>query len=489
MSILNNYYFMGYKKYIFKTQPYEHQQKALQQSFDKPYYGLFMEMGTGKTKVLLDTVGILHHNHKIEGALIIAPKSVFTVWVKNEIPTHYPFVDECDIVSWSNASTIKNRLAQERLFARNGNFKIFVMNVEALSRGNGFDMAKQFLNKFKCLMAIDESSKIKNPSADRTKNILKLKDLAPYRRILTGTPVTNSPLDVYTQLEFLDKTILGHSSFYSFRNRYCVFHESIINGKIVKFPKYFTNLKELEEKVKTHSYRVTKDECLDLPEKVYQQRFCELGKKQKKIYDDLKSHALAILEDDSISFQSKLTEILRLHQVANGFVMTDNGDIQEFEDSEKIKLLLETLDELPGKVIIWACYTHNIKQIAAALRSAYGTDSTVTFFGGDSNESRTEARESFQKNPKTRFFVGNTASGGMGLTLTSSHTMIYFNNNYSYEQREQSEARIHRISQKFKCTYIDLICRDTIDEKVISILKDKIKLSAKILGEKAREWL
>jgi SNF2 family DNA or RNA helicase len=338
-------------------------------------------------------------------------------------------------------------------------------------------------------MAIDESSKIKNPSADRTKNILKLKDLAPYRRILTGTPVTNSPLDVYTQLEFLDKTILGHSSFYSFRNRYCVFHESIINGKIVKFPKYFTNLKELEEKVKTHSYRVTKDECLDLPEKVYQQRFCELGKKQKKIYEDLKSHALAILEDDSISFQNKLTEILRLHQVANGFVMTDNGDIQEFEDSEKIKLLLETLDELPGKVIIWACYTHNIKQIAAALRSTYGTDSTVTFFGGDSNESRTEARESFQKNPKTRFFVGNTASGGMGLTLTSSHTMIYFNNNYSYEQREQSEARIHRISQKFKCTYIDLICRDTIDEKVISILKDKIKLSAKILGEKAREWL
>jgi SNF2 family DNA or RNA helicase len=255
---------MGYKKYIFKTQPYEHQQKALQQSFDKPYYGLFMEMGTGKTKVLLDTVGILHHNHKIEGALIIAPKSVFTVWVKNEIPMHYPFVDECDIVSWSNASTIKNRLAQERLFARNGNFKMFVMNVEALSRGNGFDMAKQFLNKFKCLMAIDESSKIKNPGADRTKNILKLKDLAPYRRILTGTPVTNSPLDVYTQLEFLDKTILGHSSFYSFRNRYCVFHESIINGKIVKFPKYFTNLKELEEKVKTHSYRVTKDECLDL---------------------------------------------------------------------------------------------------------------------------------------------------------------------------------------------------------------------------------
>ena len=169
--------------------------------------------------------------------------------------------------------------------------------------------------------------------------------------------------------------------------------------------------------------------------------------------------------------------------------MTDNGDIEEFDDSEKIKLLLETLDETQGKVIIWACYTHNIRKIADALRSTYGTDSTVTFYGGDSSESRTESRESFQKNPKTRFFVGNTASGGMGLTLTSSHTMIYFNNNYSYEQREQSEARIHRISQKFKCTYIDLVCRDTIDEKVISILKDKIKLSAKILGEKAREWL
>jgi len=159
---------------VFKTTPFKHQLKAFELGYNQKVYAYFMEMGTGKSKVLIDNIAMLYDKGAIDGALIIAPKSVFTVWVKNEIPTHYPFVDECDIVSWSNASTIKNRLAQERLFARNGNFKMFVMNVEALSRGNGFDMAKQFLNKFKCLMAIDESSKIKNPSADRTKNILKL---------------------------------------------------------------------------------------------------------------------------------------------------------------------------------------------------------------------------------------------------------------------------------------------------------------------------
>ena len=192
----------------------------------------------------------------------------------------------------------------------------------------------------------------KRQNANRTKNIHILGELAPYRRILTGTPVTNNPLDVYSQLEFLNKNILGFSSFYSFRNRYCVFHESVQNGRIVKFPKFYTNLAELEQKVKKFSYRVTKDECLDLPEKVYLKRHCELTKEQKKVYDELKIQAMAIIEDESVSFTNKLTEILRLHQLCNGFVMSDDGNIIEYKNNEKLQNLKDIIEECQGKVII-----------------------------------------------------------------------------------------------------------------------------------------
>ena len=481
---------MGYKKYKFKTKPYEHQMKALETSFDKEYYALLMEMGTGKSKVLLDTVGILYDNHKIQGLLIIAPKSVYSVWARTEIPTHFPFLHTSDVIMWKNSATTKFKLEMKRLMSDNKKFKIFIMNIEALQQGGkAMEAAYKFLKKFKSLMVIDESSKIKNPNANRTKNIHILGELAPYRRILTGTPVTNNPLDVYSQLEFLNKNILGFSSFYSFRNRYCVFHESVQNGRIVKFPKFYTNLAELEQKVKKFSYRVTKDECLDLPEKVYLKRHCELTKEQKKVYDELKIQAMAIIEDESVSFTNKLTEILRLHQLCNGFVMSDDGNIIEYKNNEKLQNLKDIIEECQGKVIIWATYTYNIKMIEQFLKAEYGSESVVTFYGQDSNEKRIEARESFQNSKKVRFFVGNTQTGGMGLTLTNCNTMVYYNNNYSYELREQSEARIHRISQQNKCTYIDIVVKDTIDEKVIDILKNKLKLSAKILGEQAREWI
>jgi SNF2 family DNA or RNA helicase len=477
-----------WKKYPFKTKPYDHQVRALQMSFDKEYFAYFMEMGTGKTKVVLDNVGILHHNHKIEGALIIAPKSVYSIWAYDEIKTHYPF-DDIDVYLWKTPNSIKERLRDVNFYKKDGTFKFLIMNVEALSGKKGATAALKFVNNFKALVAVDESSKIKNPQALRTKSILALKEKALYRRLLTGTPITNSPLDVYTQFEFLNKDVLGFTSYFSFRNRYCVFHESVQNGKIVKFPKYYTNLDELEKKIKVCSFRVTKEECLDLPDKIYQKRYCELSEEQQKVYDDLKERALALLEDSSVSFTHKLTEILRLHQVANGFVMNDDQSIIEFKTSEKMNLLMETLEEIQGKVIIWANYTHNIKQIEKALKIKYGDKSTVSFFGERNTQERIDARDSFQKDPEVRFFVGNPQTGGYGLTLTSAATMIYFNNNYNFEYREQSEARIHRIGQKLNCTYIDLICKDTIDEKVISILGNKIKLSAKILGEQARSWL
>ena len=232
-----------WKKYKYKTQPYDHQRKALEMSFDKEYFAYFMEMGTGKTKVVLDNVGILHDNHKIEGALIIAPKSVYSIWAYDEIKAHYPFED-IDVYLWKTPNSIKERVRDAAFFKKNDSFKFLIINVEALSAGKGAAAALKFVSNYKALVAIDESSKIKNPQANRTKNILALKDKALYRRLLTGTPVTNSPLDVYTQFEFLDKNLLGFTSYYSFNKR-CLILFCLLMKVFISYPIFIPNINYL----------------------------------------------------------------------------------------------------------------------------------------------------------------------------------------------------------------------------------------------------
>ena len=313
--------------YKFKTKPYEHQLQAIKDCKDKVNWAFFMDMGTGKTKTTIDNLGMLYQEKKIESALIIAPKSVYAMWEK-EINTHLSDDIHRYIQVWNLTKTKKINIIKSKL---TDTFSILLMNVEALSNKNGFENALSFLyyNK-KSAIIIDEATTIKNPKAKRTKHIHKIAPLAVVRRILTGSPITKSPLDLYAQCKFLDTSLLGYDSYYAFRARYAEMH-TIYTGanQQVQIPKFYKNLDELEYKIKTFSTRVKKEDCLDLPEKIYEQRYVTLKNKQELLYEKLKQKAFAVLNDSTVSFTNKLTEILRLHQVTNGFVKNDDGKVHE----------------------------------------------------------------------------------------------------------------------------------------------------------------
>jgi len=472
-------------KFPYKTTPYEHQRNALNQSAEKTQWAYFMEMGTGKTKVTIDNMAYLFLQRKITAALIIAPKSVYTNW-ETEIEVHMPDVIKYKIFKW-NLDKPKDYFKLEE----SKDLKIFLINVEALSTKRGFEGCVEYLSKNKLnFVALDESTTIKNRSAKRTKNILALQKLSLVRRILTGSPITKSPLDLYTQCQFLSPELLGFSSYLAFRNRYAEMTDIPVgSGRYISVPKYYKRLEELETKLKQFSTRIRKDQCLDLKPKVRQKRYIELEGDSKKIYERLRTSALAIVEDSTISFSNKLTEIIKLHQVCNGFSKDDDGQILELHKS-KINALDEILEETDGKVIIWANYIYNIKEIIGFLEKKYGKESVVSIYGAIDVQTRKKAVEKIQKDSKVRFLVGNPTTGGFGLTLTAVNTVIYFSNNYNLEVRMQSEDRAHRMGQKGTVVYIDIVAKNTLDEAIMKSLTSKGQVAAKTLGEEdLRSWL
>ena len=479
------------KDYRFKTKPYKHQLQALEKSWAQDTYALFMEMGTGKSKVLVDNIAMLYDRGAVRGALIIAPKGVYKNWNDIEFPTHMPEHVEYTKVLWEPNITKKKQHELDTLFVDDDKLKVLIMNVEAFSTSKGLDFAHRFLNIFvgRALIGIDESTTIKNPTAKRTKNILKIADLAKYRRILTGSPVTKSPLDLYSQCEFLDPYHLGHQSYYSFRARYANMIDRNFGGRRVQIVGSYRRLPELTEKLEKFSYRVLKEDCLDLPPKVFTKRIIELTDEQKKVYAQMKREAVAELEGKVMSTMNVMTQLMRLHQVTCGHFKADDDTITEIKNN-RIDSLLELLEETEGKVIIWANYRADIKNIVAALKKAYGDASTVEYHGGVDPTLRQDNIAQFQqKNSPTRYFVGNAQTGGYGITLTAANTVVYYSNSYDLEKRLQSEDRAHRIGQTGSVTYVDLIAENTVDDKIVKSLRNKINIANEIMGEDIKDWI
>jgi len=467
--------------YNYKTKPFKHQRQSLIEGA-KPYnFAYFMEMGTGKTKVAIDNAAYLYQEQKIDFAFVIAPNSVYQNW-KKEIDFHCP--EKTNIYIWKVTKDKTFKLDPKKL-------TFILMNVEALSHASGKKWLEYKLLKhgMRSMVILDESTSIKNLKASRTKAIIKLGQLARYKRILTGSPITKSPLDLFSQCAFLDKKLLGYENFTVFKSKYAVMYSIERGGYNIQIPKYYINLEELEYKLKAFSYRVRKKDCLDLPEKMYVQRHIELPDEQRIAYEKLKATAIILLKNDEVSYNNKLTELLKLQQVANGFVKTNDGKIVDFKSNAKLKELMCILEESEDKCIIWANYVHNIEMIKKKLGEVYGKDSVVSIYGKDSVDVRNKAVESFQSDDRCRFLVGNPTVGGYGLTLTAARYVIYFSNSYNLEVRQQSEDRAHRYGQTSQVTYIDLIASDTIDEMVLHNLENKIELSAKTLGEQVQKWL
>ena len=473
--------------YKFKTKPFEHQLKALEMSWDKKVFAYFMEMGTGKSKVLIDNISMLYDKGKINGALIIAPKGVYKNWYTQEIPNHMADHIEKTVVLWESS---KNKEAEyKKLFESSDNLQILIMNVEALSTKKGKTFAWKFLNCHTSMMAVDEATTIKNPGAQRTKNIIELGENVKYKRILTGSPVTKSPLDLFTQCYFLDPWLLDQQSYYAFRVRYAKMRSINVSGRQVQIVVGYRNLGELTEKIKNFSYRCLKDDCLDLPSKTYMKRIIELTDEQKKLYKQMKEKALAVLNGKMVTSMTVITQMMRLHQITCGHFKSDDGDVQKVK-SKRLDELLNVLDEVEGKAIIWAHYRHDIESIVEEVKKKHGDDSILTYYGDTSTEDRQKAIEKIQDlSSPVRFLVGTPQTGGYGITLTAASTMIYYSNGYDLEKRQQSEARIDRIGQNKPMTYIDIIAEETIDEKIVKALRTKVNIATQIMGEELKEWI
>ena len=475
--------------YKFKTKPYAHQLDALEASWDKENFAYFMEMGTGKSKVLLDNAAILYDKGLINGLLLIAPKGVYKNWYDSEIPTHLPDHIDKKIVLWKTSDkSKKQKQILNTLFETGTDFHILIMNVESFSAGDGAAFAYKFLSCHKAMIAIDESTTIKTPTSNRTKNILSLSDHAKYRRILTGSPVTKSPLDLYSQCQFLDPWLLGHQSYYTFKARYAITKKIEVQGRRVEIVVGYTNLGELSEKIKPFSKRILKEDCLDLPEKTYVKHYVELTKEQKKVYEQMKKEAIAFLDGKMQSSATVMTQLMRLHQITCGHFTADDGTIKDLPCSRMTELM-NVLENIEGKTIIWSHYTHDVKRIIAEIKRVYGEDSVVDYYGATDTDSRSKNIKKFQNDDNCRFFVGTTHTGGYGITLTAGSNMVYFSNGYDLEKRQQSEARIDRIGQTKKMTYIDIMAQDTIDERIVKALRTKVNIANKIMDEDFREWI
>jgi SNF2 family DNA or RNA helicase len=475
--------------YPFKNKPFLHQQAYLQRFWDSPVAALFADMGTGKSFMLINNMAMLYDKGKINGALIVAPKGVYRNWYDTEIPKHLPEHIVYRMAIWAATPRKAEQKALDDLFTVTEDLKILVMNVEAFSTAKGTAFAKRFLLVHNALMAIDESTTIKTPGSSRSKNTEKVGRGARFRRIMTGSPVTKSPMDLYQQCAFLSDGCLNVSSYYVFQARYAVTVERQLNTHSFKQIVGYRRLDELKEKLDRFAFRVKKEECLDLPDKLYVKREVDLTDEQAKAYNEMRTLALAQIGGGLVSTVNALTQIMRLHQIVCGHVKMDDGTVKELPNN-RIKELLSIVEETDGKIIIWATYRHDIEAIKIALAKDYGMNAIGTYYGDTDGDERKRVLEQFQDpDSEMRFFVGNPSTGGYGLTLTAANTMVYYSNSFDLEKRLQSEDRAHRIGQTKNVTYIDLISPGTVDEKIVKALREKIDIATQVLGEDIKQWL
>lgn len=477
------------KDFNFKTEPFEHQLKAFDLCKNKDIFALFMEQGTGKTKVAIDKSCYQYCNGKINAVLIVAPNGVHSNWIINELPKHIPTYIHYNAVLWKKSKTFQKKF-EDMLYSPDS-LSFFAINYEALATEEGKKYVRRYIDCKDVLMILDESSRIKTPNAKRTKATINFGRLVKEKLILTGTPVTQGPFDLYAQFKFLDLEILGNQTYTAFKHEYGVF-ENKRNGAGYEFQKLvqYKNLDKLKELIDKYSFRVTKEECLDLPEKIYQKYSIELTPQQRKHYDELKNFLITEIANNEIVTPHILTNLLRLQQITGGHLPTDKGDsIKIGENNPKLDLMLELLEDIHTKVIIWARFIPEIELIVKTLSGLYGNKSVVEYWGGVVSKKRDEAVYLFQNDPQCRFFVGNPKAAGLGLTLTEAKTIIYFSNDFSLESRLQSEDRAHRIGQKDHVTYIDIEAIETIDEHIILALREKKNLADLITGDTIRTWL
>lgn len=480
--------------FSYKTTPYKHQDETFLQTRALEYYALFHEMGCGKSKPLIDTIAWLYLNQEIDGVLIASDKGAYLNWENEEIPKHMQqdVLEATRMAHWSSSlrsSEVKKLDAI--LVAQDDTLDVMLVNIEALSSSGAMRTCMEFLESHHAMMIIDEATSIKNPKSQRSINARILGSMAEYRRIATGTPITQGPLDIYAQAEFLKPKLLGCGSFVSFRSRYAIMREVIMGPRRFQTISGYQNLDDLKRRMLPWSSRILKTECLDLPPKTYQTEYVEMTVEQTRAYTALKEQALVMLDEGMLTSTNAITTVEKLHQICCGHVVDDEG-VQHDIPHDRLETLVELVDRVDGKVIIWCHYQRDVEAVVDALRKHGLKDAhfPVHYYGKTSQDQRIENLDLFSSNDRCRWLVGTPSTGGKGLTLVNSAYVIYYSCGWKLESRLQSEDRCHRIGQTRNVTYVDLVCANTVEVKILKALMDKKDLAHEVLdASRLRELL
>lgn len=442
-------------------------------------FGELFEMGCGKTLTTIAVAGALYNLGKIDRVLVVAPTSVCSVW-PHDLNQFATFPWEARVLLGDKKKRLKalNELENWPFKA----LRIAVINYESTHREGIFEALAAYKPD---LIVCDESQRIKNPSAAQSKALHKLGDAAPFRMILSGTPVQNNAVDLYSQYRFLDPAVYG-ANFYAFKNRYCImggYGQHQIVG--------YRNMDELVEKEHSVAYRVTKEECLDLPQQTFINRYVQFTDAEQAIYEQLRKSSFLELETgENVTATTILTMYLRLMQLTGGFLTADESTRPKQVNTAKLDALADIVDDYVvdagKKLVIFARFRAEIAAIENLLRLRkiqYGS-----IYGDVPMEERGKIVEDFQANPDTKVFVAQIQTAGLGITLHAASTAVFYSYDYNYANYAQALARIHRIGQHLPVTYIHLVVDGSIDEKILAALENKEDM-AKTVVDSWREVL
>ena len=472
-----------------KTEPMAHQQKVYDAYKGVPYFALFWDQGTGKTKGLIDHVAYAYHQKVVNCLVVIAPNGVHANWVNEELPKHMSVPYEAFTYYNSMGKKWENDLVD---FIDSDNhkdvLKVVCFPMEGFSHAPKQRKTFEYvLDNHTCYGVVDESDDIGNYKANRTKYLLGLAHKFRVRRIATGTPVDAKPLAAWTQLQFLSPKIFNQD-YFSFRARYSIMRDKVIKigstERIQKFPVAHRNLDKLHDIIASVSDRVLKEECMDLPEKVYQTIPLQMSKEQQRYYNDMMDRAFYLIEesDDLVYAKNALDMMGKLSRITGGFV--EKG--VPCKTNPKMKWLVSNIEKytVSADVIIWCGFRDEIAETVKQL----GSDQCVSIHGDIVGKEREEAVDSFKNDADKKILVTNKCMS-RGFTLINARTNIFYSNRYSLRDRRQMEDRTHRRGQEGSCLNIDLVCENSIDEYVLDALKKKKDVAELVMGDETRDWI
>ena len=480
--------------YQYHSKPFQHQSEIFDRTAEFRDYALFWEQGCGKTKPTIDTAAMLYEADKIDALVVVAPNGVHRNWITDELPAHMPpRVKQFMRAEFWQSSKAKNKGHQTamRWLLEHEGLSILTISYDGFMTKAGLEYLRSFFRRRRIMMVVDEAHSIKNPQAQRTKTLLKASKLTSFRRVLTGTPISK-PFDIYAQIHFLDEDFWkskGISNFTAFKSYFANWRTRRIghNRSFQEFVEY-KNLDQLEKWIAEKGHRLTKEQCLDLPPKLYSKRRFDLSDECRHAYDELKEKCIVQLAQGEVSAALPITLLLRLQQVTSGYLPLNEGGHVRLEGNARLDAFSEYAENIERQAIVWARFTDDIDQICERLTEMYGEKSWVRYDGQVDDDERALAKQRFQAGER-QWFVGNPMAGATGLTLVGAKHVAYYSNSFRLIDRLQSEDRAHRIGQVDPVDYVDFMAEDTVDEKIVAALREGFDIAGRLLGDQLRTWI